>query len=145
AGVDVELLQHSGPAVAAIEELLVGETQRAVNDRFVMRVDAPGAPGELERRQWNFHDSLPTRIFLYALLRPAVGDGRFCRRRRFAEAEQIREQLIRSFGALRQLPPEVQADIQPFALAVVGLNERAGLDAAVVRKLILELHEILVA
>ena len=64
AGVDVELLQHSGPAVAAIEELLVGETQRAVNDRFVMRVDAPGAPGELERRQWNFHDSLPTRIFL---------------------------------------------------------------------------------
>src|SRR5207248_3558577 len=93
----------------------------------------------------NFHDSLPTRIFLYALLRPAVGDGRFCRRRRFAEAEQIREQLIRPVGALRQLPPEVQADIQPFALAVVGLNERAGLDAAVVRKLILELHEILVA
>ena len=74
-----------------------------------MRIDAPGAAGELERRQRNFHGGLPPAAPFYALFRPSVGDRRLSRRRRLPEAQQVREELIRAVRALRQLPPEVQA------------------------------------
>ena len=42
-----EPLKGRGPTVAAIEKLLVGQAEVAVNDRLTLRVDAPGAPEKL--------------------------------------------------------------------------------------------------
>ena len=62
--------------------------------------------------------------------------------RRFAEADQVREDLIRAVGARGQLPPEVQADVHPVPLAVRGLHQRAELRAFVVRERIRELQDV---
>ena len=52
---DAERLQGARPAVAAVEELLVGEPQVAVDDGLAGTVQAAGAAGELKRRQRCFH------------------------------------------------------------------------------------------
>ncbi len=47
---DAERLQRRRPAVAPIEELRVGEPQRAVDERLALRVQRARAPRELQRR-----------------------------------------------------------------------------------------------
>src|SRR5439155_9679323 len=63
-------------------------------------------------------------------------------RRRFAEADQIGEQLVRAIRAGRQLAPQPETDVNPAALAVHGLHQRAALLPFVVGKRILELQPI---
>src|SRR5262249_40339871 len=52
---DSRALQPRRPAIAALAELPVGQSKAAVDDRRTIRVKAPGAPEELERRQRDFH------------------------------------------------------------------------------------------
>ena len=42
-----EPMKGRGPTVAAVEELLVGQAEVAVDDRLTLRVEAPGAPEKL--------------------------------------------------------------------------------------------------
>ena len=50
-----QALQRRGPAVAAVEELRVGEAQIAVDDGLAASVELAGAAHELQRGQWGFH------------------------------------------------------------------------------------------
>src|SRR5207249_4810885 len=75
AGTDGKALQRAGPSVAPIEELLIGVAVRAVDDRFMMRIEAPGAARELERREGNFHR--PEFYFARGLGETSAGTG-FC-------------------------------------------------------------------
>ena len=52
-----ERCQRGGPAVAPVEELLVGEPQVTIDDGFAPAMQATGAAGELKRRQRCFHNS----------------------------------------------------------------------------------------
>jgi len=54
------LLQRRGPAVAPIEELPVGQPEIAVDDRLPVCVQPAGTAGEVQRRQWRFHDPIVT-------------------------------------------------------------------------------------
>ena len=56
---DAERLQGARPAVAAVEELLVGEPEVAVDDGLARAVQAAGAAGELKRGQRRFHGTHP--------------------------------------------------------------------------------------
>src|SRR2546422_10432089 len=56
---DAETLQRARPAVASIEELAVGVPRRAIDGRFVMRIEATRAAGGLERRPRDFHGPPP--------------------------------------------------------------------------------------
>ncbi len=51
-------LQRRGPAVAAVEELFVGEAQIAVDDGLAASVEFAGAAHEIQRGQWGFHRGL---------------------------------------------------------------------------------------
>jgi hypothetical protein len=42
-------VQRRGKPIAPIEELLVGQAQRPVDDRFAAAVERPGTTGELEQ------------------------------------------------------------------------------------------------
>src|SRR5579859_7737140 len=53
---DARALQPSRPSIAAIPELRVGEAKAPVDERGTIRVQPPGAPEELERRQRYFHE-----------------------------------------------------------------------------------------
>src|SRR5206468_3300949 len=57
ARLDAEALQRRGPPVAAVEELLVAETQAAIDDGFAVPVQGPRPARELQRREWDFHES----------------------------------------------------------------------------------------
>ncbi len=48
-------LERGGPAVAAVEELLVGEPEVAVDDRLALRMQSSSPPHELERRERRLH------------------------------------------------------------------------------------------
>ena len=50
-----EPLQRRGPAVAAIEELPVGQPEITVDDRLPVCVQPAGTAGEVQRRQRRFH------------------------------------------------------------------------------------------
>ena len=49
-------LERGGPAVAAVEELLVAEPQVAVDDRLTLRMQASSPPRELEWCERRLHD-----------------------------------------------------------------------------------------
>ena len=53
---DAQALKRRGPAVAAGQELAVGEPQIAVDDSFPVRIQPPRPASELDGRQWCFHD-----------------------------------------------------------------------------------------
>ena len=50
-----EPLQRRRPAVTALEELLVGQPQRAIHDRLAVGVELARAAREFQRRQRRFH------------------------------------------------------------------------------------------
>src|SRR5207253_6637377 len=54
---NAEPLEGGGPAVAAVEELLVGEPETAVHDRLPLWVQAAGPAHELERRERRLYGS----------------------------------------------------------------------------------------
>jgi len=54
---DAQPLQRGRPPVAAVEELLVGQPEAAVDDRLAGAVQSAGAAGEVQRRQRCFHRS----------------------------------------------------------------------------------------
>ena len=60
----------------------------------------------------------------------------------FAEADQVRQQLVCAVGARGQLAPESQTEINPAALAVARFDERARFRTLVVRERIGEREEI---
>ena len=53
-----EPLQRRRPAVAAIEELRVGQPQVAIDHRLASGVQPARAASELQRREWRFHGLL---------------------------------------------------------------------------------------
>src|SRR5205814_2525365 len=59
---DAERVQRGRPAIAAVEEALVGEALLAVNDGLARRIEAPGAPRELQRGKWDFHAGGPEKV-----------------------------------------------------------------------------------
>src|SRR5205823_2617714 len=55
ARLDTQPLQGRRPAVAAIEKLLVGESQVTLDDGVTPRIEPASSPHELKRREWRFH------------------------------------------------------------------------------------------
>jgi hypothetical protein len=48
-------LQDRRPTIAAFEELFVGQTKRAIDDRLARGVEFARAPREIHRCEWCFH------------------------------------------------------------------------------------------
>ena len=67
------------------------------------------------------------------------------RRPYLSQGEQVRRKGIRPIGAGRELAPQVQADVDPPALADFRLHERPALRARVVGERVGHLHEVDVA
>ena len=55
---DSEGLERRRPAVAAFQELCVGQPQISIDDRFALAVEPSCTPGELQGSQGNFHKAV---------------------------------------------------------------------------------------
>ncbi len=60
AGAHAHGLQRRRPAIAALEELCIGQPQRPVDHGLPMRIQLARAAREIERRERQFHGGYPT-------------------------------------------------------------------------------------
>ena len=58
-------LERRGPAVAALQELLIVQTRVAIHNRLAFCVEPPRAPRELHRSQRDFHETTLLRSALF--------------------------------------------------------------------------------
>ena len=77
---DAELLGHRRrPAIAAVAELLVGQPQVAVDQRFVVGIEAPRPAHEVEGGEWSLHRPAKHRTATVGVTRVSAPDGRATR------------------------------------------------------------------
>jgi hypothetical protein len=60
-----ERLQHRRPAVAPVEELLIGEPQISIYDGFAVRVQPAGASCKFEGSEWSLQNILRASILAH--------------------------------------------------------------------------------
>src|SRR6185295_2087496 len=74
---DAELARQRGrPAIAAREELLVGQPQIAIHQRFVIRIQAPGPAHEVEWAERGLHGRASIARERRSAARGLAGSGR---------------------------------------------------------------------
>ena len=134
----VERLQH---IVGWMDQWLMGKKKAAYAPRI--RNLEFGIRNACEFEIPNSQFQIPTRRSQQRLTasRSAWADTGF-RGRRFGQAEQIRQQLIRAVGPRRQLPPQAEAEVEPASLADPRFDQRAELLAGVVLERVVHRHQI---